>query len=551
MLLTGACEQLSCNDDSDRVGPQNAARWVEKTRAAQFVPKTARTVAFSRDLPTMTEALRFGSTRLPRPSLTPVTEAWASATGIDLLDDQALESLGLDVARPAAVFYDRGFWTFAAGVKAPETLEKTLEKAAQASGVEAREGDFGSMNLVELSLTKPPAEHGHTVFVAYNDESLLVSVRVEQSPLHADASTLPEAWLPESVKSRFIDDADHRKLLREMTTVGEIIAVVRPSAWLAGNDAAENVQSKQAGVLLARILDQVGPIGIAASSVSLEKSVRVRVFTPGNPRAPAMITSLGEADGDIPTLGGIIAPGVLGVFRLSVSPRQLYDLIMSAVPAKRRQEIAQFWDELDSELRINAQRDVLDNLRGHAIVVAYGLDRESLEASDTPWYLDVAKLDATREAVLLPIKEREPLEQVLNALTMVSKGKLTRQAVGHTIQYAWLDDGRLKWAVILSDENLIYVDSSVAFEHAVEYERGASPLGEQAEEAGITRVFDKKAAAGVYLDTASLKTMLAEADQDDAMGWIAPFRTAIVTTWEEGGMGVTDVELEISPVRPE
>jgi hypothetical protein len=546
-LLLGACDMLSCNDKRERVGPQNAARWVEQTHVAQFIPKTARTVVFSRDLPTLTEALRFGSARLPSPDLGAATDAWGSATGIDPLDDEALEKLGLDTARPAAVFYDRGFWSIAAQIEKPEVFEQALEAASQRESIEARETDFGPMSLVKLSLVKlplvEPSVDDHTVFVAYDQDSVLISVHHEPSALHTDTSTLPDAWLPQSTKRRFVEAPDHRSLLREMTTVGEIIAVVRPSAWLAGQRA-----SGQAGVLLARILDQVGPVGIAASSVSLEKSVRVRVLTPGNKRAPAMITSLGQADGDIPSLGGIIAPGVLGVARLSVSPRQLYELLSSGLPAAQRQEVSAFWDELDRELRINAQRDVLENLRGHAIVVAYGLDRDGLEASKAPWYLDVVKLDATREAVLLPIKEREPLEQVLNALTTVSKGKLTRQEVGHTLQYAWLDDGQLKWAVILSDENLIYVDSSVAFEHAVEYERGAGPLGEQIEEAGITRIFDDRAAAGVYLDTASLTNMLAEAGSEHAKGWITPFRTAIVTTRDEDGVGVTDIELEISPV---
>jgi hypothetical protein len=504
----------------------------------------------------MTEALEFGATRLPRPVIAPTTKVWATATGVDLLDDEALVTLGLDAARPAALFYDRGFWNFAAAVKKPQALENELQDvlktADRAKDVQARELDFGSMSLFELAILDSSGTPASTIFVAYDDRMLLVSVRVDDSPLHTDTSTLPDAWLPESTKSRFVEDPDHRKLLAEMTTIGEIIAVVRPSAWLADRGLSDNSEgdqgpSGQAGLLLGRILDQVGPVGIAASSVSLDESVRVRVLTPGNPRAPAMIASLGQADGDIPTLGGIIAPGVLGVARLSVSPRQLYELLLSGVPAKQRREVGRFWDELDRELRINAQRDVLENLRGHLIVVAYGLDRDGIEASDAPWYLDAVKLDATREAVLMPIKEREPLEQVLNALTMVSKGKLTRQAVGHTLQYAWIDSGRLEWAVILSDENLIYVDSSVAFEHATEYERGASPLGAQIKAAGITRVFDKEAAAGVYLDTASLTTMLAEADGDDALGWIAPFRSAIMTTRQKEGVGVTDIDLEMAP----
>ena len=84
--------------------------------------------------------------------------------GNDPLDDQALEKLGLDIARPAALFYDRGFWTFAAGVKTPETLEKTLEEAAQAKGVEAREDEEDAEGTGEEDGTASSADASVTPY---------------------------------------------------------------------------------------------------------------------------------------------------------------------------------------------------------------------------------------------------------------------------------------------------------------------------------------------------------------------------------------------------
>lgn len=558
IALTGACDKLSCHNGVDRAvteggaAPESAG-WVTATNVDTFIPKTARTVVLSRDLGTLTEALEFGSTRLPTVQLEGARAAWKEATGVDLLAPASLAEVGLSPTSPAALFYDRGYWAVAAKLDNPETLAKALadklaaqeartdQADAEQAGTDAplvrvSERDFGSMQLVKLTL---PDER--SAFVAHDDQSIILAVRVDDNAL-GDPDSLPDAWLPESQKSRFSDEGLHRKLFRELSNDGELLAVVRPAAWLA-NRKAEG----QAGVLLERILSQMGPIGFAASSVSLDESVQVQVLTPGNPRTPVMIRGLGKAEGDMPPVGGLVAPGVLGVSRLSVEPTQLYDLLLTAMPAQRRTDVDAFWDELDEELRINARRDVLENLRGHAVVVAYGLDREALEASDSPWYLDLAKLEATREAVLLPIKEREPLEQVLNGLTTVSKGSLTRQKVGHTLQYAWLDDGELKWAVILSDEHLIFVDSSVAFDHAVAYERSAGPLGEKFEKMGVARIFDEDDAAGLYLDTASLASILAETDEQTSTGWIKPFRRVVVTTRDEGSMGVTKFDLEIAP----
>jgi hypothetical protein len=548
ILFVGACDKLSCHSGTSEAGAERISQpesvgWVETSHLGEFIPKTARTVVFARSLATMTEALEFGSARLPKLELEPARQAWKEALGVDLLASKSLEELGVSTTEPAALFYDRGYWVVAASLDKPEALAAALPtpqddepEGAKSTKLEVVEQDFGSMNLQKLTL-----EDARSAFVAHDDTSILLAVRVHDSAL-GSADTLPDAWLPASVKSRFGEDGMHRKLLRDMSPFGEIVAVVRPAAWLANREA-----DGHAGVLLERILSQTGPIGVAASSVSLDEALRVRVFTPGNPRTPVMIRGLGQAEGDIPPVGGLVEPGVLGAFRLSVEPNQLYALMLSAMPAARRTEVDAHWDRLDQELRINARRDVLENLRGHAVVVAYGLDREALEASEAPWYLDLAKLQATREAVLLPIREREPLEQVLNGLTTISKGKLTRQKVGHTLQYAWLDEGELQWAVILSDEHLIFVDSSVAFDHAVSYERSARPLGEKFEKIGVSRIFDREDAAGLYLDTASLASILAEAGQESSTGWVEPFRSVVVTTRDEGSMGVTQIDLEIAP----
>lgn len=536
LLATGlGCEQLSCHGERQPERPETAASWVEETALTQFVPKTARTLAFTRDLATFGETFAFMAERLPRPEIAPARQAWSDALGVDPASPDALAELGFSVAAPTVVFYDRGFWAVGAGLDKPEVFAKKLAALATRKDLEIAESKFGTSTAIRL------AHDDRTLFVTHDNQHALIAVRVDDSAL-GDAASLPEAWLPTSGKSRFLDRKLHREVLRELSTVGEVVGVVRPAAWLANTEAKGH-----AAVLLDRILSQVGPVGFSASSVSLEKAARLRILTPGEPGAATMIGDLGQAEGEIPPLGGLIEPGVLGVARLSVGPQQLYDTLLSAMPAQRRPEVDAFWDTVDKELRVDARNDILKNLRGHAVVVAYGIDSDTLGESQSHWYLDTLKLEATREAVLLPIKERKPLVDTLDALTEVSKGKLSRQAVGHTMQYAWMVDGELQWALIVADDHVLFVDSAVAFNHARAYERNARPMGPKLEEAGITRLVDPAHSAALYLDTASLTNILAEMQTDATTEWLEPFRSVLITTRTEDGMGVTDVELEIAP----
>ncbi|MFP4597938.1 MAG: hypothetical protein ACLFVJ_06790 [Persicimonas sp.] len=543
LIAAGGCEKLSCQAEPKNVQPDNAARWAEKTRLADLVPKTARTVVFSRDLPTMAEALQFGASRLPHQDLEQAQSAARSVTELDPFAAQTLTELGLDERAPAVLFYDRGYWTIGAGIQEPERLEGALTRVEERADITHGSLDYGPLDLDFLASADG---EGARVYIARDEQLALFSVRVDRDYLGADDKPgLPAAWLESSNRPRFLDEPQHRELFAELTTVGELVGVIRPAAWLAGGQNSGKDRQAHAQVLRERLLGQIGPVGFAASSVSLDESASLRVLTPGNPGSPVMLSNLGKAEGDIPPLGGLIEPGVLGVARLSVSPQSLYDLLVSSLPAQRRQELGTFWDELDRELRVNFQRDILDNIRGHAVVVAYGLDRRSLESSQAHWLLEVLMLEATREALLIPIKEREPLEQVLNGLTTVSKGKLTRQAVGHTLQYAWFEDDELKWALILSDEHVIFVDSAVAFEHAGGFEKRARPLGARFEQMGITRLFEEEHEAGLYLDTASLKDILDETDYAGAARWLEPFHSVVITTRTEGREGTTDIELKM------
>lgn len=529
-LLVAGCELTSCGDRPN-LEPDDPDKWAVDTELARFVPTSARAVAVARDLETFDAYADFAEHRWSVAELRRVGRLVERLGAGERLDGEAAEKLGLSQRAPVVTFYDRGYWSVALGVDEPQRLEEAVE----AAGLEGKTAEFGSFDATYLE----PAESSESsAFFAHDGHLALIALPVDAS-VDAESPRLPSLWLPDSERTRFVETNEHRDLLMRFRD-GEFVGVVRPSTWLA------NVRSEgHAEVLRQQLMSQLGPVGFQLNSPSLDETARLEVAMPGNSRAPEMVPELGGADGELPPMGGLIEPGVLSVARLSVDPEQLYALASSAMPAERRNNLGATLERLDEDLRIDVESDVLENLRGHAMLVAYGLEREAFESDETPWFLELVKLQATREAILMPIRDREPLEQVLDGWTTLSKSKLSRQRAGQTLQYAWLEEGELQWAFILSDKYLIFVDSAAAFEHAVAYEERARPLGEEFEEHGLTRLVDGQHQAGLFVDTATLTDLLAESERTEAVRWLRPFDSMLVTSGLEDDVGIVQVDFRI------
>ncbi|MFW5968747.1 MAG: hypothetical protein ACOCV2_14580, partial [Persicimonas sp.] len=467
----------SC-DDRPTLHSDDPENWAVETDLAKFAPRSARAVTVARDLETLDEYLAFARRGLPVAELDDAMRLLEALGGSARFDDKSVEDLGLARRAPAVLFYDRGYWSLALGVDEPTRFAEAVAEATDEERFRSEAAEFGSF---DASLVRLEDDSDAPVYLAHGDHMALISLPIDAA---RDPSTprLPESWLPDSQRARFVE-IDERRDLFERTSGGEFVGVVRPSTWLAEIDS-----TGQAEVLRQQLMTQIGPVGFELNSASLDESAQLDIVLPGDPGAPEMVSDLGSADGELPPMGGLIEPGVLGAARLSVDPEQFYGLAISAMPAERRNDVNAFLERLAADFEVDLQRDVLDNVRGHAMVVAYGLEREVFESDDAHWFLKLAKLQATREAVLMPIRAREPIEKVLDAWTTLSKGKLSRQRAGQTLQYAWLDGGELEWAFILSDEYVIYVDSAAAFEHAVAYEERARPLGDEFEAQGLTRL---------------------------------------------------------------
>lgn len=530
-LLVSSCKLTSCGDGTN-LEPDDPDKWAVETDIARFVPTSARAVAFARDLDTFDAYASFIERRWSVPELQRAGRLVEELGAGERFDREAAETLGLARRAPVATFYDRGYWTIALGVDEPERFEEAVEAAE----LEGKAADFGSFDATYLEAGE---SSDSSLFLAHDGHLALIALPVE-AHVDAESPRLPNLWLPDSERTRFVETNEHRDLLDRFRD-GELVGVVRPSTWLS------NVESEgHAEVLRQQLMTQLGSVGFQLNSPSLDEKARLEVALPGNPRAPEMVPELGEADGGLPPMGGLIEPGVLSVARLSVDPEQFYELARSAMPAERRNDLIDTLEMLDKELRIDVESDVLENLRGHAMLVAYGLEREAFESDETPWFLELVKLQATREAILMPIRDREPLEKVLDAWTTLSKSKLSRQSAGQTLQYAWLEEGELQWALILSDEYIIFVDSAAAFEHAVAYEERARPLGEEFEEHGLTGLVDGPHQAGLFLDMATLTDLLAESERTEAVRWLRPFDSLLMTSGVDDDVGIVQVDARIN-----
>ena len=132
------------------------------------------------------------------------------------------------------------------------------------------------------------------------------------------------------------------------------------------------------------------------------------------------------------------------------------------------------------------------------------------------------RLEAPRVAAVIPFEDRDRLRQLLDATTQLSKGKLRRQAMDRTIQYAWLDDGALQWIVILDEDYLVVVDSMGAFDQVRRWEQSPQPLEGVFAERGVDALLERRQGLGAYLDLATIRGMVREGGDVELASWLKP-----------------------------
>lgn len=348
-------------------------------------------------------------------------------------------------------------------------------------------------------------------------------------------------WLTLEPEQQWNADPEHRRVAQELEVLGSTYVVVRPSAWLR-RLRATNQRSEE---LRDRIAAESGLLGVAAQYNKDANLVRLRVLVTEDRGQPAVIRSLGEARGALPSLGELVVPGVLAVWRLSANPRTFFELVQSATPPERRASVKRVMEQVRAEFALDLEDMVLDNLRGHAVAVVYGFEPEWFARQPEEMMRDALFFDATREAIFLPIEDRKKMALLLDAMTQMTDSKLSRQRVEPVTQYAWLEDGELCWALILHEEYMVLVDSAPAFERAMRYVRNPAPLAPALEKLGLGRLFEDTLSAGAYVDLGGMRTLFRDTDARVMASWLEPYDTVLVLNRERGGVSMLEVELRL------
>ena len=516
VVLLFGCQPKGCQTDApSKVTALSSTRWV---------PATASSVVQTSRLISLLEVSRAIVERLPDHTRFPmVRQEWQRVLGLDPLDEKSWALLGVDIVGNATAFEDKGYWIVHAHLVAPETLAQWIDARRVAGTFEVNVVDEHGWSVTRLKL--PQGDDVMSIAIRDTDALFMPANRLQPGQNQKiDRLEAFQKLMVMPQENRYENLTWARKFASEFGN-SNVAGAIQPSMWMP-----ETYGVGQAASVFQRLRNQMGPVGFTASFAPESGFLELDLMSRADPREPTFVRELVGAKGTPPIVGGLVDPGVLGVARLSVQPRKFYDLLRSLLPPASRIELDGWIQNMDAALNVDLVGDIMTNLNGHAIAAIYGFEPEVLRLDNPTLAFDILTLRATREAVLIPIADRQRMERVLDAWTQASKGKLNRQPSGDTIQYAWLEDGALAWALILGRDHVVFVDSTAAFDHAIAYERSARPLDGTLIEKGLPVLFEEVDRSGLYLDTTSLSNLLAEAGNEDLAAYMRPFRSVIITS---------------------
>lgn len=253
---------------------------------------------------------------------------------------------------------------------------------------------------------------------------------------------------------------------------GELSLMVRGDlltrALTPNNEAARSQRDA-----LSRQLDL---IGLSLSRSSRESSkIQGQLFVSSTEQEPIFLDALDPAPSVLDTdLGVLLGPHASGIFHLAASPHSLLEVLKGALDFSQRQQLDSYFAYLKEELLLDVEQAIFDNLTGHFLLIIYEIDPDARRAAnqnpeEAAQKHDLFGLSSTREALYMPLRDSFAMEQFLNALTQITRGRMRRQRVDEVIQYVLLEDGELQGAFLLGEDALLWVDSSVAVEQGMRH----------------------------------------------------------------------------------
>lgn len=507
----------------------------------QWVPAQASAVVLFVRLSELTQTLQGLDAHTPAASpLRAWAEGWSRHLALDPRQPEAWAARGFRLDRPASVFRHGERWAMVLDVREDDAAlrawVRSLKPTTPIPGANPR------------AWTVSAGAPGARLVLARRGEHVLLSGDAALFPGNPPTAASDLApWLQLDATTRWDARPDHRELRRQLAPLGPIFGVAQPGEWLdtlrTGTMDARRVRD--------RMVAQSGRIGWVARHDADARRLRMRVLALEDLGEPTTLPSISAPRTPLDEVSGLVREDALGVLRVSAHVEDLMALVMANLSTEQRAAWDQWLARLKREVDLDLKDAVFDNLRGHAVLVAYGLDLARAMQADPnarePWMLR-----ATQEAVYLPIRDRIKLEYVLDAVTQLTHQRLVRQRVDEVVQYAWLDDGVLEWALLLTDDAILYVDGPLAFERAASFLRARRRGTPQPTVPDAARLLEHPSASGVYVNVAQLRAQLEQANMSAITPWLKDVQGALVISREQGRGSNTEIELDLrAPALPD
>ena len=458
---------------------------------AELVPADADLVVYSGSLTELINAIDQVSRRTPL-AIPPMKDlaSWVE--------------LGAALDAPALAYWSHGQLAVAmwadheSGANVEEAWSGSLERREVDPGMRRGEG------------WREYSDGSWTSFASTDSRRIVVGW-----PLREGVSSLDTAIWELGENHRAV--GEEKKELLELTGAQESVV----HGVIRGNELVRGLSGEgRAAFLRNHLAEQLGEVYFSVSLEEEGEKLTLDLLTPGGTSLPMIIDGLGSARGELPALGGLARPGILGMIRLSADPEQILQLIRMMLAPEERGRLDGLLTEMREELLIDVEKDILQNITGQIAVVFYGLEDSFFDREGVDLVASLIRLQSTREAVLVPFDDRERMEEIFNIFTQLSRGSLRRQVIRHTVQYAWFDDGALLWAVIMNDDHLLFVDSAVAFDHASAWERSPGQMGGALDERDVAGMMESDRGMAAYLDLSTIRSVIDQGGMPDAAEWL-------------------------------
>lgn len=508
---------LGCGDRCSEPPPPTGVQGAHAL--AEVVPADAKAVAFAENLGELVERIDRVNEVFPGEIDGPgETSDW--------------QRMGANVDGPAAAFWDGEQWVLVGWVEP----ERDVELDAWTAEGSVEERDVGEDEESRGRLWSD--EQGHwTQWVTTDGRRIAAGWSLDEG-----ARALDESLWHLGDGEHWEIDARHRRF---EGGDGDGDASSTPEARVYGAIDGERLLRQLEGegyaaVLLYGLAKDLGTVYWTVDRADEERWT-VALETPGGGVGAG--EDLGEAREQLPGLGGLLRRGSPGVVRLSAQPERVVELFRSNLDAPERAQFDMALEMLREQLSVDLEEDAIANVTGQLAVVVLGFEDDFFEAEGMERLAALFRLDATRGAMVVPFEDREAMKAVLDAFTQLTRGQLQRQETERAIEYARLDDGALKWAAILGDDHLVIVDSAVAFDHVRSWERSPGPLDDVFAQRGVDSMLEAKRGMGVYIDVATVRSLVREGGDDELATWLSPVEALRIVTDVDGQRERTEVDI--------